>query len=525
MPFPPDVRREALVRAARHCCVCHRYKGVKVEVHHIQPEADGGPNTLDNAIVLCFDCHADAGHYNPRQPRGTKFSPEELRAAREKWFRIVKEGSLASPEPADVLYCRYLICRNIDIVSEILAGNFERIPVDKPLLVQNESSAFLAGLLDELRPSASADMFYGGWFANRDEYLRAHPDALPADRGSGNFSFYELLRVPTQDELLTKWSPGRALVKRLIESGARPGDFAIIGSFFQQCGTDHYQEDLILRPLWGVFLAATNTSDSPQTLTKLVAARGLGENFRAFQPLSDPAEGLTLPSSPIQPGATVIIPLGAVLGPLSRIEEQIWRRTDTDLERWGPVQFVAHSGTQQSGAHALLGPFLWPNGIHVTGSGLHVYQEVHELDLTNVYTLDRYWEAGCCPHLFFVRPGAEIVYGGPLLARGNSTTAMSTFTVLTGVTSVLIAELEDEFTCLDSIWLDDQLHRVRQTLTRGQVFAFAVSAGVIVRIEGWYVPRFQSPALNESGFRRAMLVDEFIHNRVSEHANLAQGDV
>jgi len=152
---------------------------------------------------------------------------------------------------------------------------------------------------------------------------------------------------------------------------------------------------------------------------------------------------------------------------------------------------------------------------------LKVYQEVHELDLTNVYTLDRYWEAGCCPHLFLVRTGGEVAYGGALLAAGHSKTAISTFTVPTGVSTVLIAELEDEVTHVESISLDDEVHRLGRTLTRGQVLEFAVSAGVIVRIVGWYASRFQSLAVNENGFRRAMLVDEFIHhNRVSERDNL-----
>jgi len=121
-----------------------------------------------------------------------------------------------------------------------------------------------------------------------------------------------------------------------------------------------------------------------------------------------------------------------------------------------------------------------------------------------------------------VRTGREVAYGGALLGAGHSKTAISTFTVPTGVTTVLIAELEDEVTHVDSISLDDEVHRLGRTLTRGQVFAFAVSAGVMVRIEGWYVPRFQSLAMNKNGFRRAMLVDEFIHqNRVSERDNLA----
>jgi len=485
-----------------------------VEVHHIVPEADGGPNIPDNAIVLCFDCHADAGHYNPRQPRGTKFSPQELRDAKEKWFSIVREGSLTSPETTpDVLYYRYLICRNLDIVAEILAGNFDHIPVEQPLLVQNDSSSFLGRLVDDVGRTSQTDVFNGGWFANRDEYLQAHPDASAVDRGGGNFSFYELLRVPTHEELLAKWSPGRPLIKRLIDSGAQPEDFSIVGSFFQQCGTGHFQEDLVLRPLWGVFLAVTNISDSPQTLKRLEAAGSPNKDFRPFQPLSDPPTELRLPAAPILSGATVVVPLGAVLGPLGRIEEEIWSRTDTDLKRWGPVQLVAHSGTKQAKAHALVGPFLWPKGLHVTSSGSNIYQEVHELDLTNVYMLDRYWEAGCCPHLFFLLEGAEVVYGGPLLAAGNSKNVISTFTVPMGVTRLLIAELEDEVTRLDHIWLDDQQNTPGRTLTRGQVLQLAVSPGVIVRIEGSYVPRVESSDGSENSSRRAMLVDEFIHSR------------
>ena len=93
MPFPRSVREQALVLAARHCCVCHRYKGVKIEVHHLEQEADGGGNDLENAIALCFDCHADAGHYNPDHPRGTNFSPRELRMARATWHRLVQENA------------------------------------------------------------------------------------------------------------------------------------------------------------------------------------------------------------------------------------------------------------------------------------------------------------------------------------------------------------------------------------------------------------------------------------------------
>jgi len=94
MPFPRDIREEVLVRSHRRCCVCHEFGGRSVNVHHIIQEADGGANTLDNAICLCLRCHAEAGHFNSRHPLGTKYSPEELKAHRDQWW----EHCLHHPE-------------------------------------------------------------------------------------------------------------------------------------------------------------------------------------------------------------------------------------------------------------------------------------------------------------------------------------------------------------------------------------------------------------------------------------------
>jgi hypothetical protein len=75
MAFSPQAREEALVRSRRTCCVCHQFAGRNVEVHHIEPESEGGSNDLANAIVLCFRCHSEAGRYNNRHPKGSKYSP------------------------------------------------------------------------------------------------------------------------------------------------------------------------------------------------------------------------------------------------------------------------------------------------------------------------------------------------------------------------------------------------------------------------------------------------------------------
>lgn len=86
MPFPNNVREESLVKSHRRCCVCHEFAGRNVNVHHIIQEADGGSNILENSIVLCLRCHSEAGHYNPRHPLGTKYSPSELQRHRDQWW-------------------------------------------------------------------------------------------------------------------------------------------------------------------------------------------------------------------------------------------------------------------------------------------------------------------------------------------------------------------------------------------------------------------------------------------------------
>ncbi len=100
MPFPKDVRDLAIVKSHRRCCVCHEFGERSVNVHHIVQEADGGPNTIENAICLCLRCHAEAGHFNPRHPMGTKYSPTELRAHRDQWWQHCEEHP---DEPFDLL--------------------------------------------------------------------------------------------------------------------------------------------------------------------------------------------------------------------------------------------------------------------------------------------------------------------------------------------------------------------------------------------------------------------------------------
>ncbi len=64
-----------------------------MEVHHIKAQADGGDNSFENAIPLCFDCHAIVRQYDPRHPKGIKFSEKELIQHRDAWYKHIQKGN------------------------------------------------------------------------------------------------------------------------------------------------------------------------------------------------------------------------------------------------------------------------------------------------------------------------------------------------------------------------------------------------------------------------------------------------
>jgi len=124
MSFPQKIKDEIFVKCARHCCVCHKPKGLNIEVHHITPKKQGGQDTFENAIALCFDCHSDAGHYFAGHPKGSKLSPNELIKHKEEWFAIVQKNKIDAPK---------------DVFVDIVVNNLDFEGYFKPKFIKEET--------------------------------------------------------------------------------------------------------------------------------------------------------------------------------------------------------------------------------------------------------------------------------------------------------------------------------------------------------------------------------------------------
>lgn len=78
MAFAEALKRRIRMKAAYRCCWCKRF-GL-VEVHHIVPQADNGPDDENNAAPLCPYCHSLYG--------GNPDLRAQIREKRDWWFKV-----------------------------------------------------------------------------------------------------------------------------------------------------------------------------------------------------------------------------------------------------------------------------------------------------------------------------------------------------------------------------------------------------------------------------------------------------
>jgi hypothetical protein len=144
MSFSPLVAETVLVDCGRHCSICHKFCGTKIELHHIIPKDEDGDDTHENCIPLCFDCHAEVKAYNSKHPKGKKYTASELKAHRDRWYEKVKKsyGVTANPDYVEL---------DRKVFSEIR----EILPSDKGSIVflrfHDYSASFPSAIHDDLR--------------------------------------------------------------------------------------------------------------------------------------------------------------------------------------------------------------------------------------------------------------------------------------------------------------------------------------------------------------------------------------
>jgi len=531
MSFPREMRERALVAAARHCCVCQRYKGVNVEVHHIVPKTEGGDDGIDNAIVLCFDCHADAGHYNPKHPKGTRFSSNELRKHRDTWYTTVKMHGIDVPRHIDNLYCRYLVCNSFEAFQEITNGNFSNIPISNPLLAPNIVYEFHRKIIAQYPSYTRSNELPGRLYPNKVQYMNTHPNARTWSKSESDYPYYETLRALTRVEIQNDVSKRDHISKLLSEHGVPPDQIAFASGYHEECGTTTgFQEIYCLRPVSSVYLAVTNVRDEFIRLSTIECSieNPAGLNYKNFRSPNNSASGkLKLPKAKIGPKSSIVIPVATILleFPFKTLPEQSSNGKadvttpneacfeETELPD-GSSQVVFFTDVSPDlSMVSMIGPAVWPSAIQLEFGESKAIQPVHNLDLSNLYKIERYWECGSCPFAFLADSStSRITYIGDLFPKEGCENQKFDLTVPPGYDCFIIAELEHEHTRIQELLINDSVLCVNLDLFKGDTLSIPVSPGQKVLIIGSYVPLRENLAYRSNRLSKNRIITEYMSN-------------
>jgi hypothetical protein len=107
MAFSDSVKLCVKRRSHFQCCLC---RGLGVEVHHIIPKEESGPDTDANAAPLCPSCHETYG----ANPQKRKF----IREARDFWYELCEKQSACDAD-------------RLERIEELLEGVATKNDIDK----------------------------------------------------------------------------------------------------------------------------------------------------------------------------------------------------------------------------------------------------------------------------------------------------------------------------------------------------------------------------------------------------------
>ena len=486
MGFSRSIREEALVRAARRCCVCRRFKGVGVEVHHILPLADGGENSLDNAIVLCFDCHCAAGHYNPKHPKGTKFSPGELHKHRDGWFQRVSDSGVDAPEPEEFsrYYSRHLLCMDAGAAGDLLDMDRERIPFRYDYVLSNRVLDFMRNVLADELPHASDSSLHSpgqywgdGEFQSLQDFHEMHPEfGGETSRPLNTADFCDDGLVPSR------------VMRQAVEAGLPPSEIgnACVEEYGCADGPNYFAS--VRRPLF-LFAELRNDSEEPVVFSSLIARSD--EESAFVRKLSTCGTGhlLTVDHSnlTLNPGDILLVPECVVLSGQSYDPMHTEFEVEYEMSE-EQVQSVGLCGAGDSSDFYVIGPASIIEGYKLIVDHNEVTATIHPFELDKCYLYFRAWMVGSCPHLYVFDQERGWSYIREILSDSSPNRATCERLFMSeNIQRLRIVETDYESTVIENLKFNDEsLIHEPAILQRGDEMEFSIDGPGTLVISGWY---------------------------------------
>jgi len=475
MGFSKELKEQVFVASARRCCVCKEFSGRNIEVHHIIQASNGGEDTFENAIPLCFDCHADAGHYNSKHPRGSKFSPEELRKHRDFWYKLVESGRF-SLNGLD-LSQQFFLTNSFDIVTELINGDFTNFPINEVKLYKNELFYYLKEI--DIFSKRKSDFY--NHYKSLEEYKTKFPDAIfHTDKYGPTY----WTRTPSLSELKEKFYNSEYVANYMIRNNASSADFSIATFTEFGCADGNY-ERFDLKEAKVVFLAIFNSSN------KAISIKEIEESFiedGGFTSLEEPNLSIRVKNAndlQIEPGKCFLVPYTILLSGLEDDYHSDKRLTYSHINT-GQGQDVRPVELLDGTKSITIGVRNFVRKVQFEQDNFVTNYFVKSLDPKNLLLISRFWECGSCPHLFGRKKDSkkweyicEVFNDNPDVIQEFVFTPK-----VFGFDLLKVVEIENEITEIESIIVDEAEITKTLKLTKGDEITIPVTNSSVIKIKG-----------------------------------------
>lgn len=414
---------------------------------------------------------------------------------------------LADIKDEDVVV-NYYVCESYERLIEVNSGDLSNFPVANAMLLRNSVMSSLNKIISYHPNGYRHANYIGECYQSVENYLSLHADASKPDRSDGNFSYFQVSRTPSKDEL-KNISNEDGLLKLMLEDDI-DYPISIVGCYEDACSGINLQEEFVFRQLWVSFLAITNNTNKVLQLDSL---EGITHEAKSFYPLNTVTGikgNISAPSIMLSPGKSIVVPLAILIPPLYAFQRNELSQTK-GADYGERVQILKNESIYLQNIEDCLvyGDKFDVRKVKFKKGNKLISCAVRDFDLTNMFTYDLHWQCGSCPHLFY--RGNNLVYVRELIATCQGQVGSDQFKIPYGVTSFVIAEIEDEITCIDVLEINNVAVAHDLTLRKGAQVNFNVKPGDVVKVTGKYIPNMPSNRKLLHGVERNNLVGEFLY--------------
>lgn len=367
-----------------------------------------------------------------------------------KYYSVLKEY-LSSDDKnyiekniiTDVLVKQY-ICKNFDIVNEILSAKFDNFPDTKnpPIIFNDTFAKVMKTIVNKhcrFRKYKEIETDY-----NIDIIKQKYPKLVLVDHNNDDKDYYDcsIAHRPFEIDDLK----GFYIQKKIVENGYDINKLGNYEYFMEICGGEiNATQHNIAEPLFS-FLYIKNTTSKLITIENLNAIV-FSEKLKVIENNSDEKiKTLPIRRMQIEPNQAVIIPQGILLENLEddtdSYENVFSNKILKDYLEYG----IEESLTDKAPENKIIAPYRDIKEVIYKIDGEEKRVNIKPFDNDLYFSINMFWRCGSCPHIFLHKANSEWIYYGETLS--NKTDTNYSYSIPKGYDKVRISELEEEISII-----------------------------------------------------------------------------